>query len=508
MRAICKHFGLIPYCHYFFPHLNTQTVRCLIRGSGIQCNRCGQRFIGIVIPTRNNRSSLHGSTAHKGYHCFRRLASFSLLRHGLIIGWYKPNNIPLKHCHYTQVCCAQYSQRRLPRAGFRLGQRVILIQSCLCTFTIVHDPVTEFHIAVLQWCGSQLHRVTILQACKVAGTCHLSVAGGIGFQRYLDCLDKIRLNSGAGARHSEGERIGSGIIQCHTADLPAGENVARGRHGLNGLLIGAEIHCLTICVSGLAALHAAVFRVNGCNSGILEDDLTRLQHIVLAIYDVEIVLRPIPALAKGIPRLRFIGLTSHFAHIVELVLRAICKHFGLIPYCHYFFPHLNTQTVRCLIRGSGIQCNRCGQRFIGIVIPTRNNRSSLHGSTAHKGYHCFRRLASFSLLRHGLIIGWYKPNNIPLKHCHYTQVCCAQYSQRRLPRAGYSLGQRVVLIQSCLCTFTIVHDPFTEFHIAVLQWCGSQFYRVAIPQARQLAAARYRTIFHIIGLQRYTDAIL
>ena len=132
---------------------------------------------------------------------------------------------------------------------------------------------------------------------------HLSVAFNGQLIAKLRSLCKVRLNGGASfGRHGEGERIGSGIIQCHAVDLPAGENVARGRHGLNGLLTSAEIHCLTIRVSGLAALHTAVLRVNGCNSGILEDDLARLQHSsTITAHDAELVLCPIPALAEGIP---------------------------------------------------------------------------------------------------------------------------------------------------------------------------------------------------------------
>ena len=198
-------------------------------------------------------------------------------------------------------------------------------------------------------------------------------------------MRKIRLNGGAGARHGEGERIGSGITQLNAADFPAGENVARVRHGFNSLFACAKIHGLTVFVGGFPTLHAAVLRFNGSKTGILEDDLALLQHIVLAIYDVEIVLCPIPAITEGVACLvvrrgtiSILGQTAEIEscaggehHVVmDIIIPCFVAHSARS------FPHLKTPISTLCFCGVGRQGDRGDQRDSRVIIPTGNHYGS------------------------------------------------------------------------------------------------------------------------------------
>ena len=153
---------------------------------------------------------------------------------------------------------------------------------------------------------------------------HLSVAFNGQLIAKLRPLRKIRLDGGAGTRHDEGERIGSGIIRCHTVDLPAGENVALVSHGLNGLIAGTELCCRSIFIGDVATLYLAVLSFDNSNSGIPENEFAGFQYLPIATYDAEIVLCPVPAFSgESVPSIA--SSIGNTCQIVKFVAGSGCK---------------------------------------------------------------------------------------------------------------------------------------------------------------------------------------
>ena len=374
--------------------------------------------------------------------------------------------------------------------------------------------------------GSQLHRVIFFQACKCAAARHISVVGGIGFQRYTDSLCKVRLDGSAGARHSEGERIGSSIRQFYAADLPASEKIALGRHGLNFLLTGAEIHRLTIRVSGLAALYAAVLRLNGRKAGILEDDLARLQYIALAIHDVETVLCPIPALTEGVACLVICARTlTILGQVAEIEPCAGGEHHVVmncigtrrVAKTGRSFPYLKTPSARRYLRGVRRQSDRGDQRNSQVIIPTGNRCGSNDAAHIRILRYAEQRsdvvILAFYGRQRGIVAFILKTDDLPLEYRHHPQVFCPLHRQGRLTGFILICVQSIIRSRDCPCSTAAVciHDPLRERFVAVFFRRGSQLHRVTIFQACKTASAagsRHISVAGGIGLRRYTDAIL
>ena len=365
--------------------------------------------------------------------------------------------------------------------------------------------------------GCQLHRVIFFQACKCAAARHISVVGGIGFQRYTDSLCKVRLDGGAGARHGEGERIGCGIRQFYSVDLPASEKIALGRHGRNGLLTGAEIHRLTIRVSILAALHTAVLRVNGRNSGILEDDLARLQYSALAIHDVETVLCPIPALTEGVACLVICARTlTILGQVAEIEPCAGGEHHVVmncigtrrVAKTGRSFPYLKTPSARRYLRGVRRKSDRGDQRNSRVIIPTGNRCGSNDAAHSRILRYAEQRSEIFTIAscgrQRGIVTFILKTDDLPLEYRHHPQVCCPLYRQGRL--SGLCLGQRIIRFSCFGSAATVfIHDPLRERFMAVFFRRGCQLHRVAIFQACKRAGTRHVSVAGRIGFQRHLD---
>ena len=505
-----------------FPYLKTPSARHYLRGVRRQGDRGDQRNSRVIIPTGNRCGSNDAAHSRILRYAEQRSEIFTIAscgrQRGIVTFILKTDDLPLEYRHHPQVFCPLYRQGRL--SGLCLGQRIIRFRVCFgsAATVFIHDPLRERFVSVFFRRGYQLHRVTIFQSCKCAAARHISVAGRIGLQRYLDRFYKVRLNGSAGARHGEGKRVGSGIIQCHTVDLPASENIARGRHGRNFLLTSAEIHHLDIRVSIFAVLHTAVLRLNGRQAGILEDDLARLQYSALAIHDVETVLCPIPALTEGVACLvicaRTLTILGQAAEIEpcaggEHHVVMNCIGTRRVAKTGRSFPYLKTPSARHYLRGVRRQGDRGDQRNSRVIIPTGNRCGSNDAAHSRILRYAEQRSEIFTIAscgrQRGIVTFILKTDDLPLEYRHHPQVFCPFYRQGRL--SGLCLGQRIIRFRDCFCSAATVciHDPLRKRFMAVFLRCGSQLHRVTILQACKGAGTRHLSVVGGIGLQRYLD---